>query len=216
MNISSLPDSGETEQQDCQVRVTKNDIEFPHGTEFVHYSWIAELLAEAQCYGEVDDTNMHEFYVRITRREALLQAASNGDLPIKDASSKTSINSGSVQLSKNRIEKSTCVTIADFQTYAKTLGVRVGVAQLSNGTQENEVSAEQRPIQRAAAQNAAILEAIKTKGYEAESLPKNKPGKSGVKAAIRTAVATNSLFQGRVFDKTWERLRSSGEIADEI
>jgi hypothetical protein len=101
---------------------------------------------------------------------------------------------------------------------AYNLNVKVSVAELSNGTQENEaaVSAEQRPIQRAAAQNAAILEAIKTNGYVAKSLPKSKPGKSGVKATIRNAVATNSLFQGKVFDKAWERLRSSGEIVDEI
>jgi hypothetical protein len=218
MNIRSLPNSGETEQQDCQVRVTKNDIEFPHGTAFVPYSYLAELLAEAQCYGEVDNTNMHEFYVRIKHREALFQAVNNGDLPVKDKSSKTRINLGSVSLIKNQIEQSTCVTIADFQIYANALGVTVSVAELSNGTQENEaaVSAEQRPIQRAAAQNAAILEAIKTNGYVAKSLPKSKPGKSGVKATIRNAVATNSLFQGKVFDKAWERLRSSGEIVDEI
>jgi hypothetical protein len=69
---------------------------------------------------------------------------------------------------------------------------------------------------KAAAQNAAILAAIKNKGYQANSLPKHTSGKSGVKALIRAAVATNTLFQGTVFDKTWERLRSSGEIADAI
>jgi hypothetical protein len=111
------------------MKVTKNDIEFPHGTGFVHYSWIAELLAEAQCYGEVDDTNMHEFYVRIKHREALFQAASNGELPVKNKSTKTSINLGSALLSKNRIEQSTCVTIADFEIYAKTLGVTVSFAK---------------------------------------------------------------------------------------
>jgi hypothetical protein len=72
------------------------------------------------------------------------------------------------------------------------------------------------PIQRTTAQDTAILEAIKTKGYEAKSLPKSKPGKSGVKATVRAAVATNPLFQGTVFNKAWDRLRKSGEIADAI
>lgn len=80
----------------------------------------------------------------------------------------------------------------------------------------NVQSSARSPVQRTAAQNAAILEAIKTEGYEAKSLPKSRAGKPGVKALIRTAVATNSLFQGKVFEKAWERLRSSGEIADAI
>lgn len=80
----------------------------------------------------------------------------------------------------------------------------------------NVQSSAPSPVQRTAAQNAAILEAIKTEGYEAKSLPKSRAGKPGVKALIRTAVATNSLFQGKVFEKAWERLRSSGAIADAI
>jgi hypothetical protein len=88
--------------------------------------------------------------------------------------------------------------------------------QQLTGSESGSPPISPQPVQRATAQNAAILEAIKTMDYEAKSLPKYVPGKSGVKALIRAAVATNVLFQGRVFDKAWERLRSSGEIADAI
>jgi hypothetical protein len=112
------------------------------------------------------------------------------------------------------------VTITDFQTYAKTLGVNVSVAELSNATQENEVAASEgeKPIQRFAAQETAILNAIKTQGYVALSLPKNEPGMGGVKKLIRDATASNGLFLSgsTVFNKAWERLRKSGEIADAI
>jgi hypothetical protein len=208
----------QNEQQDAMVTIASNHIHFAHGIEFVHYGDLAELLAQAQCFGEVDETDLHEVFSCLIHREALLSAAQNGDLPIKDKSTKTKVTLGSVQLHKNKIDNSTCVTVEDFRAYAEPLGVTVSVAELSNGTQENEVavSPEQRPIQRATAQNAAILNAIETKGYEAKSLPKSKPGKSGVKAVIRTAVATNSLFQGTIFNRAWERLRSSGEIKDAV
>ncbi len=210
----------ETAQQDLQETITSNHIQFAHGIEFVAFGDLPDLLARAQCFGEVDDTNMNEFYKRITHREALLVAANDGGLPVNDKSSKTRINLGSVQLIKNRIENSTCVAVADFQTYAKTLGVNVSFAELSNATQENEVAASkgENPIQRFTAQETAILNTIKTKGYEALSLPKNIRGKDGVKKLIRDATASNGLFPSRstVFDKAWERLRKSGEIADAI
>jgi hypothetical protein len=210
----------ETVQQDLQVTITINHIQFAHGIEFLAFGDIADLLAKAQCFGEVDETDLNGFIVRAKHREALLSAAQNGDLPVKDKSSKTRINLGSVQLSKNRIENSTCVTITDFQTYAKTLGVNVSVAELSNATQENEVAASEgeKPIQRFAAQETAILNAIKTQGYVALSLPKNEPGMGGVKKLIRDATASNGLFLSgsTVFNKAWERLRKSGEIADAI
>jgi hypothetical protein len=72
------------------------------------------------------------------------------------------------------------------------------------------------PKQRQAAQEEAVINMLKAKKYDPTKLPKNPPGKSGVKAEIRAAVSCNEgLFAGStVFDKTWERLRASGEIQD--
>lgn len=71
-----------------------------------------------------------------------------------------------------------------------------------------------KPVQRSAAQDAAILTAIRDAGHNPLVLPANEPGRPGVKAAIREALNDNVLFVGtRVFDKAWERLSSRGEIA---
>lgn len=67
-------------------------------------------------------------------------------------------------------------------------------------------------------QDAAILAAIREAGYDPLALPKNSPGKPGVKAAIRSALVgrAGTPFPefGRQFDKSWERLREREEIAD--
>lgn len=71
-----------------------------------------------------------------------------------------------------------------------------------------------KPLQRRAAQDAAILAAIKAVDLDHMALPKNPAGKPGVKAAIRDAVKNNPLFTGgTVFDKAWERLHKQGDIA---
>ena len=77
---------------------------------------------------------------------------------------------------------------------------------------------ETHPIQRSAAQDAAIKLEIENQGFKLTALPKNTPGKSGVKAAIRAAlVGENKLFPkiGKQFDKAWERLLASKEMAYE-
>lgn len=75
--------------------------------------------------------------------------------------------------------------------------------------------APEKPLQRTAAQDAAILAAIQQAGYDPVTLPKNAPGKPGVRAAIRQTLKESLLFTGAtVFDKAWERLRKRGEIAD--
>lgn len=72
---------------------------------------------------------------------------------------------------------------------------------------------ETQPIQRSAAQDAAILEVIKTLGHDPLHLPRNEAGKPGVKAKVREAVGKNKLFKGStVFEKAWERLTASHDI----
>ena len=69
-------------------------------------------------------------------------------------------------------------------------------------------------MQRTAAQDAEILFEIKKQGYEPLALPRNPDGKPGVKAAVRTALLSHSLFTGStVFDKAWERLTARADIA---
>ena len=73
-------------------------------------------------------------------------------------------------------------------------------------------------VPRGEAQDAAILDALKEGGFDPLKLPKNKPGKPGAKATVRTAlVGVNRSFpkEGTQFDHAWERLRQRGDIADE-
>ena len=72
-----------------------------------------------------------------------------------------------------------------------------------------------KPLQRQRAQEASILEAVRKLELDPLALPRNKPGKSGAKAAVKSYVTANrkDLFTGvKVFDKAWERMSGSGEI----
>ncbi|MDP2416196.1 MAG: hypothetical protein U1D25_00670 [Hydrogenophaga sp.] len=72
-----------------------------------------------------------------------------------------------------------------------------------------------RPVQRQHAQEQKIIHLICEAGFDPKNLPKNKPGKPGVKATVRKAAARDKIFTGTtVFDKTWERLRNEKQIAD--
>ena len=73
--------------------------------------------------------------------------------------------------------------------------------------------AQTKPIQRFAAQDAAILFEIEKLGYHRLALPKNPAGKAGPKSFIRAALSSNKLFCGQtIFDRAWERLAKSSEI----
>lgn len=74
-----------------------------------------------------------------------------------------------------------------------------------------------KPVQRAAAQNAAIIEAIRAKNIEPKKIPKAPSGKPGLKAEIRKDILQthkDTFSSNGVFDDAWQRLRSSGEIID--
>ncbi len=73
----------------------------------------------------------------------------------------------------------------------------------------------ERLLQRGAAQEAAILMAIRSAAQDPLSLPTNEPGRPGVKAAVQATLKDSRLFVGKTtFKKAWERLRERGEIAD--
>lgn len=74
-----------------------------------------------------------------------------------------------------------------------------------------------KPVSRGAAQDAAILEAIRSQGHDPLKLPKPDAGKSGVKADVRALCCLNrkDVFQSKgVFDDAWQRLRAEKKIRD--
>lgn len=72
-----------------------------------------------------------------------------------------------------------------------------------------------QPVQRSAAQDAAILAAIKARDLDPRELPPFKRGaRDNVKAQIRSELGNSGIWAGKtVFGKAWERLTKSGEIA---
>ena len=80
------------------------------------------------------------------------------------------------------------------------------IALAEPGRQEREVEAP--PVQQKfPAQDAALLEAIKNAGYDAQKLPANKPGKPGVRAEMKSILLLNtSLFTDAAFEHAWKRL----------
>ena len=71
------------------------------------------------------------------------------------------------------------------------------------------------PVQRAAAQDAAIISCLRAANHDPLALPKNEAGKPGVKAETRAALGNRGLWAGTtVFDKAWERLRRNRDIVE--
>ena len=71
-------------------------------------------------------------------------------------------------------------------------------------------SQQARPPQQQVFQEQEILRVIDELGYAQKALPKNAPGKAGVKAEVRKQLS----FTVGVFNGAWERLRAQKEIAD--
>lgn len=88
-------------------------------------------------------------------------------------------------------------------------------AKLHAATQAESVgrSDPTTPVQRTAAQDAAILSTLAALNINPLAIPKNKAGKAGTKKRVRTALEGNLLFVGStVFEKAWERLSARGDI----
>jgi hypothetical protein len=75
-----------------------------------------------------------------------------------------------------------------------------------------------KPLSRQRSQEAGILRVIEELGYSAKALPKQPPGMPGPKAAVRArlnlSIPSRQQWSTTVFNKAWERLRTTGEIAD--
>lgn len=70
-----------------------------------------------------------------------------------------------------------------------------------------------KPMSRQQFQQQEILRVIRELKHDPQKLPKAPPGKSGIKSEVK-AMLTDPMWQGTVFNKAWDRLRSSGEIQD--
>jgi hypothetical protein len=65
-------------------------------------------------------------------------------------------------------------------------------------------------------QDRAMLDTLRKLGYTPEALPPKTPGSDWVKAQARRELALRKdLFTTKTFDSTWERLRKSGDIAEQ-
>ncbi|RIX47588.1 MAG: hypothetical protein D3M94_07930 [Rhodocyclales bacterium GT-UBC] len=91
---------------------------------------------------------------------------------------------------------------------------RVAVSETLN-TCDSEVpkSKGEAPLQRQRFQEQEIIRALNELDYNPQSIPKWKAGERGVKSAIREFLKDHK-WSDKVFDKAWQRLRDSGEIAE--
>jgi hypothetical protein len=69
---------------------------------------------------------------------------------------------------------------------------------------------------RQVVQEQVILGVLSKLNVNCQQLPKSSPGKSGIKAEVRKIIGSNGMWSSQgVFDKAWERLRNSGQLADQ-
>jgi hypothetical protein len=64
-----------------------------------------------------------------------------------------------------------------------------------------------KPVQRSAAQDAAVISALKALGHDPKRLPKNSPGKPGVRSAVWAILKKDckTFSSTKVFTNAWER-----------
>lgn len=89
-------------------------------------------------------------------------------------------------------------------------------ADASGATPREGAPIELAPVQRTAAQNSAILAELKKQGIDQLALPKNEPGKPGVRSAVwKVLESKKDIFVSKkVFETAWQRLRDDGDLAD--
>ena len=76
-----------------------------------------------------------------------------------------------------------------------------------NGAPESK--APRRHVYKQPFQENEILRVIRELEYDPKALPKDTPGKSGIKAEVRALLPNFSIT---VFNKAWERLSTAGDI----
>jgi hypothetical protein len=63
------------------------------------------------------------------------------------------------------------------------------------------------PLSRTKAQDDALLAAVEKAGYDPFNLPKNNPGKRGVKAEMKEVLENSHVFTSAAFGHAWKRLK---------
>ncbi|WP_423459487.1 hypothetical protein [Ottowia sp. VDI28] len=99
---------------------------------------------------------------------------------------------------------------------------KIAAVEAGSGYVNTQVDADptptlrREPLPRSQAQDEAILCAIAQRGHDPKAIPPWKPSMPGLKAEMRAEMRSRKkLFTSdKVFDKAWERLRASGDIAD--
>jgi hypothetical protein len=139
----------------------------------------------------------------------LQQAWAGGRLPVHQGGSRYLRNPGEAVCTFDDT-----VTAADLNDWLQVQMGRKFPAVVDAG--ENvTVARSGGAVSRFLAQESAILSYLKAQGLDPRKLPRNRPGKPGVKAATKKALHGTPDFIGeKVFSKAWERLRANKEIMD--
>ena len=70
------------------------------------------------------------------------------------------------------------------------------------------------PLSRHRAQEKSLIVALVGLHFNPMALPRNTPGKGGVKASVRAKVGSKGIWTGAtVFDKAWERMFRQGYLS---
>jgi len=103
----------------------------------------------------------------------------------------------------NALKKSVVFPLQDLRPYLEQIGIGLRLTP--------EAATKVVAVQRNASQDALVLRKLRELGFDPKALPKAKPGKPGVRNAVRKALGG---FSDSVFKKSWQRLRNDGEIAE--
>lgn len=111
----------------------------------------------------------------------------------------------------------TYITLGSLNEWAKGFGKGV-LADKSGERGEPgaiEPKVEQRTRTRLREQENAILAMIRELDYDPKALPKNEPGRPGVKNKVFEKLQKHPLFNAKTaLKKAWDRLRSDNELID--
>jgi hypothetical protein len=153
------------------------------------------------------EDEMHEVAAATIHKGELDQAISTGEITPRSRLTNLPVKSG-VGL------RDAVVSIEDLRIYVARFEIAVIVAA-PDDLNETIEQTENKPLSRHRAQENAILKWLKDNKYDSKRLPKQEPGKAWVPSLIRKdLLKRKDLFVSRnAFNKAWDRLRESGEIA---
>jgi hypothetical protein len=107
------------------------------------------------------------------------------------------------------------VTRDEAQSVAEAFGVSLDAAPAPSASAPAVAVPEPvaKPLQRQRHQETEILRVLREIGHDPHALPRNTSGRAGPKAATFERLGWRKEERG-VFDKAWERLRQTRDIAD--